>query len=770
MANTSIDNFKFSLIGTEQASFIGYISSEDPTKVSPRALVRGSQNVFLNNNGNIVNRDGRKRYDPVDDSDDPVVGSFDWNDLKGNLLLIRVLKSGVLQFYNKPDSTWYTIYTFPETNTDISFAKWWDINDSKEVLVMCNGTPNLFGWSGGIVPNVGQIFNNTVQIKGNPVTNLSATVVDGVGINYRRYANTDSNIDLTFVFEENPTDGTTILLQVTNVIGSVVAEIYFVDVLSDPPFGTQAYVLIGSTLEETASNFRSLLENPGNDSQNYMGFSSSGVVDVLSDSSMTYSLLDSLESPTEETWDQLGFTDNGSLNINGVEYPYGLVVGRWLTGFIGNPPTDQLGFQSLIVTPNSNATGSGIIKYPSMENFDINFILCLNNQILAFSNTSRIVHISFNEDYKQFVQNGDLIIGDPDYVILDEFPLGGATKGGAAYVGAGVNAWYEITPNTEVPYVTSQARTVYAKVVKFSGSGLTAPLGFNFVTTWGEDIIFTDQQNQLRTLGIYRNIFEQKSPSLSLLVREELQTEDFTGGCIRAIGEFIYMISPISGKTYLYQIRDDVDSLGNITSRRLWQPPQTWNISRLSIVNGIPHGYSNESPQLYQLFATNQWHDDTSKSEVFAPYICIARFGYRQLNKGDDRNKYEAFDKIYYEGYIAPNSDLEAKTVYDYQGYTHIEDYVISNDKISPVLFDGDPVNLIGDSVIGNEIIGGGYAEIGYNVLPKFRVINNVPIKNVFEYQLQILSKNLDSRWELVALGGNERFVTDNPVYLQKPI
>ena len=157
------DDFKFRLIGGEDRPFIGYNSAEDPTRISPQVLVRGSQNTVFYNNGNIGNRPGLKRYDPPDNTEDGVVSSFDWNDVNGNTLLTRVLSSGPFQFYRTSNQTWYTISDFGD-NTDAYYAKWWDDANKKELLIIVNGTNEIHAWSGGITDSVGQSIYLTLCV------------------------------------------------------------------------------------------------------------------------------------------------------------------------------------------------------------------------------------------------------------------------------------------------------------------------------------------------------------------------------------------------------------------------------------------------------------------------------------------------------------------------------------------------------------------------------------------------------------------------------
>lgn len=761
MASNTPDDFGFNLIGTYKTPFVGYISSEDPTRTSPQALVRGSQNTILKDTGNIENRPGKKRYDPADNTQDPVVSSFDWNDVDGNTLLVRVLESGKLQFYHTPDETWYLLGTY--TGTDFSFAKWWSTYELKEYLVMVHGTTDLLMWSGAMTDGVGAVneSNSILLSETGPVEDLSFS-----------YFNLDGEISTSvdwnqtigyagIVLNENPPNGSILGITFTSTapFPSTTGYIQFVDALTSPVDDEYCQILIGATKEATTANLLGIFTAPSSNTATQKGFVDADVISAfqLLDS---YEIVPSLESANDTTWNENGFVNGGNIIVNGVEYTYTLVADRWLINISGTPPEDTFAYAGIVVTENT----------PSSD-FTNDFVLVLNNQLIVCSYTSRIVYISSNQDdtgtgYTDFVNSGDLVDGDPDFAVLDEFPLGGTTRGDSAYIGAGVSSWYELTPNTPIQYVASvNPATVATKVTKFTGAGLTAPKGFNFVTTWGEDIVYLGQDNQLRTLGFYRNINVQKSPSLSIAVRDELKSIDFTGGCVRAIDEYIYIVSPVTGKTYLYEIKDDVDEVGNITSRRNWQPPQTWNISRMSIVDGIVHGYSAENPQLYQLFETDQWRDDTGVEDVFSPYISVARFAYKQIG---ERNKLGVFDKVFYEGYIAPFSDLQANVYYDYRGATFLSAKVLSDGTNTPVLYGGDGITLIGGALIGNTTIGGGRRDIDYsNGLPKFRAITNVDKNNCFEYQIELVSEQLDSQWTLIATGANEQLVTDNPVNIQ---
>jgi len=93
---------------------------------------------------------------------------------------------------------------------------------------------------------------------------------------------------------------------------------------------------------------------------------------------------------------------------------------------------------------------------------------------------------------------------------------------------------------------------------------------------------------------------------------------------------------------------------------------------------------------------------------------------------------------------------------------------VLSSADINPVLFSDQGVSLIGDDDIGSVAIGGGDGDEEFDTpMPKFRVIKNVPIKDCFEYQIEIFSEALDSRWQIMATGVTAQESTQSPVWLQ---
>ena len=813
MANTSIDNYDFNLVGTPQAPFVGYISAEDKTKTSAQAMVRGSQNMFLEVSGNIAIRDGKKHlYPPVPGSAGTVT-SYVWNRRGEDVTLVSTEDEYLWFLYQ---GEWHLLGNY---SPDWSWATWWDINNSFEVLIGANGNEYLAYWPGSlytptITPYIAPTFkiysgtsntdsasfdiqyakgnsSNPVSIVEYNTTFNSAYQVTPVTNPVTYYTNTLA----AAIFIENPSNNDNLICNVSNAQGS--EQIYLVfttDIASASASADTAYIAIGATAEETLANMVTLSENWGTNTPVSKGFTTSTVPDILEytpplGSPMSFTGVDSLAVGGDQSLSYDGFKVSvtsgnmsgsglGEIDWSGGSITYLVAAGPTFGIYnedAGNFLIDVTGDTSVTagsllwapITIETNddidAVGGtgGTMTYPLFDKQTNDFVLNVNNQLCVGSYSNPIVRFSFNEDWMQFKQSGDVVFGDPDYVILDENPIGGVSRSGAAYIGTNDGSWFSCTPNTEVPYVASQARTVYTKVEKFVGPQATALLGKQFITYWGETIMYVDKQNQLRSLGIYRNLVDQKQPALSLPVRTELMEEDFTGGMLIAVGQRMYMTAPLSGKVYIHEIQDIVDPVGNISSRRIWQPPQTWGLSSIAVLGEYIVGFGTDAISIYQLYATGQWVDDAPGGEV-APYIARATFAYRNTPARTDKM---SFDKLYVEGYEAIASEILGTTLYDYQGASGSDSYIISGPDVSPKIYSGESPVLIGEAVVGTKTLGGGSSEDG---LPKFRTIINVPMKNVFEYQVSFSSEQEGSRWSLTSWGGNERIVTDHPVELQR--
>lgn len=460
------------------------------------------------------------------------------------------------------------------------------------------------------------------------------------------------------------------------------------------------------------------------------------------------------KSDTTTTFAEDGFSSTGTIIIGGVEYAYTGGTGTsTLTGVTPDASaiTTNVGVEKPITNTNKPASG-----------FTVDFIKTVNNQIYCGSYNSRLVYVSTNSDYTDYSTIATpRVVGNAILLTLDNNPKGITVRNGKAHIGAGSSDWY-IVNLTQTTISTAITETV--AVEKKHLSALQAPLAHEFIDVVGDTIVYLSQDNQVRTFGDYTSVYQPAFPCLSQAVFSELEEEDFTGGHLRTIGDFIYITSPLSGKVFLHQTRLSVDANGVMQAERFWHPYQQWNATRIEEIDGVVYAWSASNPQIYQVWDTLQWHDD-SPSDESLPYDCVLRMAYRNHGR---RQGMITFDKLYTEGYISPGTNLKAYILYEYQGAQNITNSILNSVEIPCKTFVGSVAPAIGDASIGDNPLGDGLTEESSDQeqLPKFKVIKSLSLTNCSEYQVVIYSDTIDSRWEVLSLGTNATLSDQNMVHL----
>jgi hypothetical protein len=432
----------------------------------------------------------------------------------------------------------------------------------------------------------------------------------------------------------------------------------------------------------------------------------------------------------------------GTVVVNGTTYTYTGSSGSTLTG--------------ITVDPTGEANGSGVLETVTtsaskpVAGFLNDFIKVVNNQLYVGSYTSQLCYISSNTDYTNYTIPTPRVTGSPELIVLDGTGRGIGVRQGNACLGYGANGWAvisfaDITVGTTLTNVTTRTLKPVAL--------LQAPYAHEFIDNVNDNLIYLGQDQQVHEFGDFNTAFVPVYPSLSQEIANELKKEIFTGGGLKCIGEFIYITAPNSGKTYLRQERTRVDSNGTVVAERLWHSPFIWNATFIDQIGGVVVAFSNANPQIYEVWDTNQWYDDSPSDEPL-PYSCVMALGYR----GEQRRQgLWSFNKQFTEGYITPGTPLNLLMNYDYQGKTNVIGSIINSIAQPAYLFNQSLASL-GDNSLGDESLGnGGITETGndQDSLAKFKVINTLPIINCFEWQPIFYSDAVNAQWEILATGSN---------------
>lgn len=446
-------------------------------------------------------------------------------------------------------------------------------------------------------------------------------------------------------------------------------------------------------------------------------------------------------------------TSSGSVLVNGTTYTYTGSSASTLTGVTPDPTGEANGsiaLSTVVVTSNSPAS-----------DFTNDFIKVIGNRLHVGSYTSRLIYISIQSDYTSFTVPTPRVPGSAELLTLDSLGKGIGVRQGQAHIFGGTSDLYIVSYQAiTVGSTLTEATTVDKKAL----ANQEAVLSHKFIDTVGDDLVWLSQDQQVKSYGTFRNLSQPVFPTLSLPVKSDLQAQDFTGGSLNAVGEFIYITAPANGTVWLYQTRTTVSALGNVETERLWHSPFIWNGTRVIVIDGVEYLTSNANPQIYQMWDTDQWHDDSPSDEPL-PYNCVLAMAYRNSGRREDLL---SFDKTFYEGYMAPGSLVNAAVVLDYQGASGVLNTVINSIESPAIFFEGDIGVSLGDSSLGDNPLGDGLTDDNLGDLPKFRAIPNVALTDCFESQLRVYSNEPDARWEILSLGTNTTKSNNDPTFLQK--
>lgn len=582
-----------------------------------------------------------------------------------------------------------------------------------------------------------------VAVRGsqNMYKKLSGTWADREGQKRQGVANTVLS-DISSEFVWNTSWGAVYTLVISNSTLYVVIDEVWYALLTGL---TATRYVFDNWWSATEAKDRVLFVHGTSDIQHWSG----GFATLLS------STVNTLTKTGTDSWKAVGFSDTAgekTVVINGTTYTYtGGETTTTLTGVTPDPsaePTNSIVLQSVFTAANTPTS-----------TFKNDFIKIINNQVYAGSYTGLQIFMSQNTDFKNYVVPTPQLDGSPGLFIMPDTAKGIGVRKGNAHIGAGTGNWVEISftlvSNNNI--ITRQNK-IDVKPVALG----QAPYAHEFIDAVGDNIIYLAQDQQVRALGDFNNLFVSGYPSLSQEIATELSEENFIGGGLRCIGEFVYVTAPDSGKTYLRQERSTLDYDGNVVSEKLWHAPFIWNITRIDSIDGTIVGFSNANPQIYQLWDTNQWHDDSPSDEPL-PYTCILALGYRNASRRQGLN---SFDKMYSEGYLTAGTPLNLLVNYNYLG-SKAQANAIVNSVDQPAYLQFPNPDSLGDSSLGENPLGDVIVASGdADAIPKFRCINSLPLTNSFEYQPVFWSDATDARWEILAVGDNADVATDEPTFI----
>jgi len=437
----------------------------------------------------------------------------------------------------------------------------------------------------------------------------------------------------------------------------------------------------------------------------------------------------------------LGFTNTGSININGTVITY--------TGLSGQTFTGCSSMAAVTV-----AVGDIIIQTPLVVSGMANF-----------KSTVSIAHdgrINARLETKQSVSNYSKLDDPEDWAASSLDGAGGAKE----IEGGGPITAYGRDENKLLIFKKRQIKTLEFKA---SGDRVDVPVYSTLkpsddkCTTIGaigakstfhapNGIIFVTEDKEMLMLRRQELIDYPQQISLSDPIKPTFQQ----GNHNDASG-IVY-----KSKIY-YAYKQDDNSVSNDTviiydliRNRWFMPVVGWNVSDWTIINNILHWHSSTSPNSYALI------DD--KTDDGLPFTTILRTHAEDFG---ETNYQKNVSELLLEIYMSENTEINLDILYDEDGYTEIVTTTIKGTDTNNII-NSKKYNPYGASSLGVEQFGSNANLTG---MKKYRYIIPLKANNEFyNISLQLTTEGEGMNYELIRYGYklSEIFYKNNQKFIFK--
>jgi len=253
------------------------------------------------------------------------------------------------------------------------------------------------------------------------------------------------------------------------------------------------------------------------------------------------------------------------------------------------------------------------------------------------------------------------------------------------------------------------------------------------------DVIFVTNEPTLSSLGRVANVvLTPQLANISDPIKIDFDSYDFTGGSVFYDKYFYYIAVPAESLWLIFNV-----------AKNYWEPPQTGQFSRFSIIDGELYAHSSAVPETYKL--------NTGYNDNGAPIDAVLALSW---NNFGDRAKTQKFTEVFVEGYISDNAVLTLTNRYDVDGCSQeLTRTLTAADWGGVCSFPAG--GSLGKESLGKWSLGSGNGQSSLSGLPpKFRWIPTYQPLDFFEWSPAFTSLGVDFNWEILCFGPN---VTDSP-------
>lgn len=734
----------------------GYRNKEDISNLPANVLVVGSQNVLTNAAEQIVIRNGYSLDgSPGDQNTYGIDSAYDFNTHLNGIRNLRKWGANLEVRYENPVSdvvSWTSLMTTLSANNVVNFCDFFDVNEVKNFNLFVNGNNNVYEWSGGMGSYLSST-SNTITLSGTTsLGNLnfytSETGKMKLLINGVLYSYTAAGLSSGSAFNQTPTNNSIAMSP-----SQWNSQLFTTGANASQILTARVKVNAASGPNTTSANF------VGSIYTNNAGVPGTLVASTTTSIPATYSSGDydpvftfnATISPLT-IYHFVIYCTNGTLTVYTGNTP---AVGTNISSNTGATWSSQNGYMNLTVTENQvnittftgvtpDPTGAGIvvgdavIQAPvigtsavtacNLTQFDL--IANFGNQIYYGAFNSQNVVITKVNSYTDATVSIPRVVGQGASVILDATPVGFIAQDDSMLVTAGLDYWYQSKFTLSADLSDESFQFTRLKTTSNQAAQSQA-----LINKMKNNVIFISNEPIFNTLGTQQNYLNSpQTTNLSDSIKYDIDAYDFAGGSCYYFNFYLFFTVPAMGVVRMYNLE-----------KKYWEAPQVLPISFFYQVDSVLYGHSSLTNESYQVFVSGVYNDNNNPINAIAAFPYVSQIGGQAAQKKN-------FNKHYTEGYISGNTSLNMTINYDFGGFSgNYSVQILGTDP--KIIFNKVTDGSLGQNTLGSQPLGTILNITPQPPIPKFRVINTMPRRNVYEYQTVFSSNDIDQNWALLRFG-----------------
>ena len=743
----SIKNMSVQNQAQLNTDWVGFLHKVEKTKQPNNALIVGSFNFYVNDEGNLALRPGYSLFGAAYSINKGIEGGDTWDTNTGTSIPWRTY-NGNFEAYV------YDVWTnvgSGYTKNKFRATTWWDATNLIDKLVMVNGTTSVFSWTGAYTKiasatatTITKMFYKSgtgISFTAGTLGSVSATINDtaaqfivrgfAVG-DYVQISGSASGTNDKVVLVKAVSAGTLSLALNETLTTQAAGPSVTISVenkgtyaqqrfISNPTYTaiSTVYAATGKTITRASGSWITDGVVPG-DKLRFSGTVSNNLTyTVATVTSATVIVV--VETPVNETVSSNMVRQN-PITVGGSTYYYeGGYDSDVLTGVT----------PSAAALTNGSVMFSGIVEIankPASTTFRSDFVNVLTNQVYYGSYNSRYVYVSTQSDFTSITKTSPVRKpGEGETFTLDGYCSGFAPQEESMYMTANPSYWY----NTKFT-LSSDAQSETLTVVRLKSGAQQAAKINDFIFPIKDSIAFMTVQQALDTLGRIELIQTPQQKEMSDQIKFTMDALNITQGHGIYWDDKMWLTFPLSGVVLMYDLKQGK-----------WTSPMNMSISRFFIYQGLLYGHSffrNESYRMWTGYSDNE-----------IPIYGKAILGY--TNAGI-RDKYKNWDTLFSEGYITPNGQVKLGVEWEINASRGSKQFsIIGAGDANTTIYKTQITHALGFSPLGEDPIGG-TLEVE-TPLNKFRFINTARPVDTFEYTLtyEVLTSN--TGFSIITNGAN---------------